>query len=138
MCLGFLLFVVILICIIWNFRTKLFTGGSLHMNLAEPHATDVRTGKKTWEGRLNKGKFALMRIGDVVRINRDFNVRITGKSTYSTFKEFIDDRGLDKVLPTEYEKGSTTTQAISVYRKFYSKKKESQYGVLGLGVEVIN
>lgn len=39
--------------------------------VAEPFEA-VATGKKTIEGRLNKGKFAQFAIGDIIKIRRDY------------------------------------------------------------------
>lgn len=109
-----------------------------HMGLAEPHATDVHKGLKTWEGRLNKGKHATFKKGDIITVNGKFKVRVLGVKKYDRFIDLIEEQGLDKVLPTEHEKGSTPQEAVdNVYRQFYPAEKEEQFGVLGINIEVV-
>ena len=139
--LEFILFLIVVYmfcrCSSMRVGPRIYGGGG-SMGLAEPHRTDVRNGEKTWEGRLNKGKHAAFKIGDIIDINNEFKIKVVEKAQYKTFESFINDKGLKNVLPTEHKKGSSTRQAVdNVYRKFYPKRKEKKHGVLGIRMELI-
>jgi len=41
------------------------------INIQEQYLSFILTGKKTVEGRLNKGKFAEIKVGDILEIKND-------------------------------------------------------------------
>jgi len=109
------------------------------MNVSEPWYTLISLGIKTIEGRLNKGKFKEMQVGDIIEwTNNDFNkrstiTRITKKISYNTFEEYLQTEGLENCLPgiNNIEDGK------NVYYKYYSQEAEREFGVLAIGLEII-
>ena len=108
-------------------------------NVSEPWFSLIKKGIKTVEGRLNKGKFSKMKVGDIVEWNnknKKFITRITAIRHYKTFEDMIKTEGLDKVLP--YHKIETVKQGVNmVYYQFYSKEDETKYGVIAIEVSVL-
>jgi ASC-1-like (ASCH) protein len=108
-------------------------------NLSEPWFTLISLGLKTVEGRKNKGRFKDMQVGEIVEWkNADFNLRsvltrIAHKKEYDTFAEYLETEELDKCLPgiTNMEDG------LSVYYKYFTKEDEKEFGVVAIGLELI-
>lgn len=72
---------------------------------------DIIAGRKTIEGRLNRGKFAEYHVGDIVKLRRDHRdvhgilhdgepdaarVEITGIRRYATFLEMVTSEGFER------------------------------------------
>ncbi len=122
-----------------------FTGGMniepkyKNENLSEPWFSLISLGLKTVEGRKNKGKFKEMQVGDIVEwVNNDFLPRkvytkITGKSEYKTFAEYLENEGLDNCLPGI----PSLEHGLSVYFKYYTKEDEAEFGVIAIKLELI-
>ena len=102
-------------------------------NVQEPYFSFIKEGKKTVEGRLNKGKFANMQVGDVVVVNDDFDIKIIAKRTYDSFSDMIENEGIQNVIPN----ASSLEEAVAVYYKFYTKEQEKMYGVLAIEMKQI-
>jgi ASC-1-like (ASCH) protein len=100
------------------------------MKIAEPWFGHVLRGDKQVEGRLMKGKFATLKVGDILCINGVVNYKVTGLRQYASFRDMIQQEGIDRVLPgvTDIEEG------CSVYRQFYTAEDENQYGVVAIEV----
>lgn len=106
---------------------------------------DIIAGRKTVEGRLNKGKFAKYRIGDTVALRRDYRdadgvlhdgvsdaarVRIVAIRHYPTFLAMVNTEGYQRVIPS----AASAQAAADEYNKFYSAEDQSHYGVLGIEI----
>ena len=108
-------------------------------NLSEPWFTLISLGLKTIEGRKNKGVFKEMKVGELIKWeNNNFNprtvtTRITKKTEYPTFKEYLEKEGLDKCLPGI----KNIEDGLSVYFKYYTKEDEEKYGVIAIQLELI-
>lgn len=80
-----------------------------------------------------------MKENDIVEwTNNDFHPRsvrsiITGKNTYSTFKEYLEAEQVSKCLHgfTNVEDG------LKVYFKYYTKEMEKQHGVVAIHLQVL-
>lgn len=88
------------------------------MNLQEPHFTNVKTGIKQYEIRINDKKRQKMNIGDTVTINNDFTVKIIDKKIFKSFTDAITEYGHKAVLPDT----NTFEEAIGVYNRFPHEK----------------
>jgi ASC-1-like (ASCH) protein len=107
--------------------------------LSEPWFSLISLGLKTVEGRKNKGRFKEMEVGDIIEFtNNDFNsrsvlTRITRKTEYSTFTEYLETEGLDRCLPgiPDLETG------LSVYYKYFTKEDEKEFGVIAINIELV-
>lgn len=104
------------------------------INVQEPYLTSILSGKKTVEGRLNKGKFLELQVGDVLRINNESDFRVIAKNVYSNFREMIEKEGLNNVIPDK----KAIDDAVMIYYKFYSKEDEQKYGVVGIKIARYN
>lgn len=126
-----------------NFDNIKLGGRMLKEHLSQPFFDNIKSGRKKYEGRLNKpGKF---QINDVVvwynddnGLYQEFTTKITNMQYFPTFKLAIDSVGLENILPSEYDIGSSIDQAIiNVYRRWYSEEKEAELGIVLLEFEFI-
>ena len=104
--------------------------------VSDPWFGYIKSGKKTIEGRKNKGDFKEMKIGDIVKwIHSDDSVltKIVGKNEYKTFKEYLETEGLPNCLPGI----DTIEDGVKVYYKYYTPEDEAKYGVLAIKLEKI-
>ena len=109
---------------------------------------DIIAGRKTIEGRLNRGKLAQYQVGDFVSLRRDIRdqhgilhdggpdaalVKITAVRHYNTFLDLTTAEGYEKVIPHAH----STQQAADEYNKYYSAEDQASYGVLAVEVQFI-
>jgi len=101
-------------------------------NIQEPYASFVVDGQKTVEGRLNRGKFAELAVGDIVEMNDERTpFEIVAKNVYATFREMLEAEGIANVLPDTF----SLERGVEVYRKFYSEEEEKEFGVVALRIK---
>lgn len=102
------------------------------INIQEPYLSYVLRGQKTVEGRLNKGKFAAINVGDIIEIepNKE-RFEVVYKNKYGSFKEMIEKEGVKKVIPD----ADNIDKAVDVYYKFYTKEQEKEFGVIAIGIK---
>jgi len=110
--------------------------------VSEPWFSLIKEGKKTAEGRLNKGDFAKFKEGDIViwtNGKKKVKTKITKVVNYKTLYDMIKNERLKNVLP---ESGIRTIQGgvDKVYRSppvNYTEEKEKHFGVLAIRIKVI-
>lgn len=109
------------------------------MHVSEPWFSLISLGIKTIEGRLNKGKFKAMEVGELIEwTNNDFSSRhiltkIKDKRYYNSFKEYLETEGLEKTLPAI----PNIKMGTDVYYKYYNKQDEQKYGIVAIELELI-
>ena len=109
------------------------------LSVDEPWFSLISLGLKTIEGRLNKGLFKKMEIGDIVKWtndkfgSRNVLTKIINKTEYKTFEEYLTDKTLEKCLPSIKE----MSNGLSVYFTYYTKEQENEFGVVAITLEVI-
>lgn len=113
---------------------KVFT-----ITLKQPWLGLIRDGKKTIEGRLNRGIFSKLRIGDkVLWLNKHSGEKVLTKivslNRYDTFREMISDNGIENILPGI----DSIEEGVNVYGRYYSDEDQRENGVIALGIEVID
>lgn len=106
---------------------------------------DIIAGRKTIEGRLNKGKFAEYRVDDVVRLRRDARdeqgilrdgtpdaarVKIVAIRKYPDFLAMVEAEGYNKVIPS----AESAEVAAAEYDRYYSAEDQARYGVLAIEI----
>ena len=108
-------------------------------HLSEPWFTLMMLGLKTVEGRLNKGSFKDMNVGDIITfynedtIYREFNVKIIKINTYNNFEAYLRKETLGKCLP-----GFTRIKdGLQVYYKYFSKEDEKNYKIKAFTLELV-
>ncbi len=106
----------------------------ININVQEPYLSFILNGQKTVEGRLNKGKFATIQLGDILIINNLIDkFKIVGKNNYPTFKAMIEAEGLKNIIPDK----ETIDEAVDVYYNFYTNDQEKEFGVLAIQLKKI-
>ena len=108
-------------------------------SVSEPWFTLIALGIKKVEGRLDKGSFSQMESGNIVEwTNSDFGMRkvitrITRKTKYASFREYLEAEGLSNCLP-----GITSVDmGVAIYHKYYEPVEEVVNGVLAIELEVL-
>ncbi len=104
----------------------------------EPYFTFVKNGIKTIEGRLKKEAYSEIKSGDSVIVMNEqetdsFVVTVRSVKYYGSFKEMLEHENIERVLPD----AKSIEEGVMIYRQFYSKEQESQYGVVALEVSVM-
>ncbi|AYV82236.1 MAG: hypothetical protein Homavirus19_5 [Homavirus sp.] len=114
----------------------------IEVSLSEPWFSLIKNGEKKVEGRLNKGLFERIGVGQQItffnmdRITKQkntFTCKVVDKKPYDTFEEMLEKEGLQNVLPDRSLK--TVQDGVNVYRRWYNETMEKQYGVMALHVD---
>jgi len=100
-------------------------------SVSEPWFSLIASGVKTCEGRLWKGAFRIMEVGDVLEFyhgERVCRAVITEMARYDTFGTYLLGEGLERCLPGV----ESLEEGVAVYRQYYSEEEEKMYGVVGI------
>lgn len=100
------------------------------INVNEPYYSFLVGGEKTIEGRLNKGKFVDIKVGDVLLLNNNERFEVIGRREYENFKDMLEAEGYKKVLPDK----DSLEEAEAVYYEFFTPEQEKKYGVVAFEV----
>ena len=107
---------------------------------------DIIAGRKTIEGRLNRGKFAEYLVGGIVSLRRDHRdsrgilqdgernaaqVKIIAIRHYETFIDMVEIENYKSVIPS----ANRAEEAAAIYDNYYSLEDQNKYGVLAIEVE---
>lgn len=110
---------------------------------------DIIAGRKTIEGRLNRGKFAEYQVGDTVSLRRDIRdehgvlhdgeldaaqVEVVAIRHYRSFLELVQAEGCYRVIPS----ATSAEAAAAEYDKCYSPEEQAHYGVLAVEVKMLS
>lgn len=110
---------------------------------------DIIAGRKTIEGRLNRGKFADYKPGDRVWLRRDYRdqngvlqdgeprqvlVEVTAVRHYRTSLAMVTAEGFKSVIPY----AATAEAAAAEYDKYYSAEDQAKYGVLAIAFRIVS
>jgi ASC-1-like (ASCH) protein len=110
-----------------------------HINLTikQPWFNLIKASKKTIEGRLNKGIFTNLKPNDIIIWQHEklkLKVIVKFINHYGSFKEMLLSEGLPKVLPTI----PSIENGVNIYHKYFSPDEEEKYGVVAIGMQIIN
>ena len=109
---------------------------------------DIIAGRKTIEGRLNKGKFAEYKVGDTISLRRDIRdangvlhdgqpdaarVEVLATRQYKDFISMVTEEGYKRIIPSAVDAES----AADEYNKYYSTEDQRTYGVLAIEIKPI-
>jgi ASC-1-like (ASCH) protein len=106
-----------------------------NITVKEPWFSLIKNEKKTVEGRLNRGLFKRINVGDViVWVNKNIKCTtiITYLNNYSSFRELLEKEGLGKVLPTI----KSVDAGVNLYHQYFSEKDEEENGVVAIGLKI--
>jgi ASC-1-like (ASCH) protein len=94
----------------------------------------IEQGKKRFEGRLFKGDWQQVALGDLIELvstDKSVIVQVTDLRRYTDFKEAFIDLG-DRLVPIE---GIDADTVVTLYREYYEDVAEQ--GVLCVGVSLL-
>lgn len=104
-------------------------------HLSEPWFSLTKLSLKTVEGRLRKGDFASMAIGDHITFTntefgftRAFVSEIIDLRVYPSFRAYLEQETLARTLPGI----ETLDDGLAIYRRYYTEEDEQRYTVLAL------
>jgi len=99
--------------------------------VSEPWFTLLKLKIKTVEGRLNKGDFLNMKIGDIIIFTnvelgflRKFQIEIKQITIYNNFETYLESETLCRCLPGI----DTIEEGLQVYHRYY--QKTDQYKIM--------
>jgi len=100
--------------------------------ISEPWFSLIKLRIKKVEGRLNKGDFANMIIGDLIiftnnelGFERNFKIEIKHITCYDTFKTYLEHETIERCLPGI----DNIEDGLNVYYKYYKKSDELEYKI---------
>jgi ASC-1-like (ASCH) protein len=109
-------------------------------SLQEPWFSLIKNGTKTIEGRLSRGLYATFQVGEVIVWKNDsdssalpFQTLIKRISKYDSFRQMLEQEGIEHVLPTV----ASIEEGVAVYRRFYSEEQEKEHKVLAIEINVL-
>lgn len=105
----------------------------IKINIQEPYKTFILKGIKIVEGRLNKGKFARIKVGDILEIgSEEIKFNVIKRNIYSNFREMLKKEGIKNVIPDKND----INDAVNVYYKFYTKEQEKEFQVVAIKIQM--
>jgi ASC-1-like (ASCH) protein len=104
----------------------------------EPYFSFEKSGVKTIEGRVRKGKYSQIEPGDYINVHTNdetdhFKVRVKRVTAYPSILEMLENEDLEKLLPDV----DTIYRGVQLYGKFYSIEQELEFGMVAIEVELI-
>lgn len=106
----------------------------IEINVQEPYLGYILSGKKTVEGRLNKGKFGSLKNGDILTIGSTVNeYEVIATQVYKNFREMIENEGVENVIPDK----NSIDDAVAVYYNFYTPEQEKEFGVVAIKIKKV-
>ena len=97
---------------------------------------NIICGRKTIEGRLDKGFFKKIKENDILFFcssTKYCKVKITKIDKFSNFNDLLKNNNLHDVLPNI----KNLDEGIKKYKKYYSDESVKKFGVLGIHIELI-
>lgn len=107
------------------------------ISVQNPYFLLIKEGKKTVEGRVHKNKYREMQVGDLIEFQNENDpqqtllCRIEHKRVYPSFKQMLDQEGVDLCLPgvQSVDKGE------SIYHGFPSYPEGAmEFGVVAFRI----
>lgn len=126
-------------------------GFPLQINVAEPWFTLIKSSQKTVEGRLCRGIFSGLQVGNLLSISRSntqlpasacmeacteactVEVEVTRVTRYASFEQYLTKEGLEHTLPGV----QAIADGVAVYRQFYSAELELEHGVVAIHIQLL-
>jgi ASC-1-like (ASCH) protein len=105
----------------------------------EPWFGYLKSGQKTIEGRIKRGKYARIKAGDQIEVNNENEsekvlVEVIRMKNYPTFKDMLAREPIGRLLPGV----SGIDEGLSIYREFYSQDEEIKFGVVAIEVKLLS
>ncbi|MBD3273460.1 ASCH domain-containing protein [Candidatus Dependentiae bacterium] len=110
----------------------------IKLSLMHKYFENIKSGKKTIEGRLNKEKYQKLKINDKIefksnKTNEKIICKITHINKYSNFKTMLINEGINNMLP----KINNLKEAIKIYESIPGYKENvKKYGTIAIGIKI--
>ena len=110
-----------------------------YMNLCSEPFNSIKNKEKIYELRLLDSKRQKLKVGDTITFtnldNKEtLSVKVVRLHKFSSFEELYNNLPLDKC---GYNKSNINKANPNDMEKYYSKEKQSQYGVVGIEISLI-
>ncbi len=109
------------------------------MKLQPEYYNFILNGTKRIEIRLFDEKRQQIKIGDTIKflkepeLNESFEAKVVGLLRYNSFEDMFNDFDISVLS----DKSMTKDELIDVLEEFYTKEKQTKYGVLGIRIELM-
>lgn len=104
------------------------------ISVSEPWFSLMKNKKKKIEGRLNKGTFAELQKGEIIKFvngGDNFRAKIKKIVKYDTFKQYLSQEGLKRTLPNV----KTIEEGCDIYYKYYTREQEKEFKILAIYIK---
>jgi ASC-1-like (ASCH) protein len=95
----------------------------------------ISMGMKTVEGRLNKGDFLNIQIGDIITFTNEGHPDVTKMIVdiryYQSFHDMLEHEGLNHVLPGI----DSIDHGVYIYEQYYPPSEQALHGVVAIQLE---
>lgn len=131
-----------------KYKNAKIKGGAIYsLSVKQPWFDLMKSGKKTVEGRLNRGIFTKIKKGDSIEwLNKKTRDKITLKIKdmiiYESFKEMLEKEGILRVLPSreiikilDGNEEKAINEGIKIYMNYFSERDEKLFGVVAIVFE---
>ena len=107
------------------------------MNLQPKYFDFIKNGTKRIELRLYDEKRQQIKLGDSIEFlkseNEKFKAKVIGLLRYETFSDLFNDFDISVLA----DQSMTKQELLNVLQEFYTPEKQTQYGVLGIRLELL-
>ena len=109
------------------------------MKLQPEYYNFILNGTKRIEIRLFDEKRQQIKIGDTIKflkepeLNESVEAKVVGLLRYNSFEDMFNDFDISVLS----DKSMTKDELIDVLEEFYTKEKQTKYGVLGIRIELM-
>lgn len=124
------------------------TASDMKVNLPQIHKSGlkekwfnfIKSGQKTIEGRLNRGTFSRVNVGDIVEFTKSgsdemVRVKVIDIKKYKSFEDmFVSSNNINAALPGV----DSPTAAVEIYHKIYTEDMIRQHGVVAAHIRLID
>lgn len=116
--------------------------GFYKITVRQPWFDLIKSGKKTAEGRLNRGLFAKLKVGDIVQWQQSdnpanfVNTTVVNLRKYATFADMLAAERLKNTLPVD-DINTINKGLKEVYHKIYKHADEQKFGVVAIRLQVV-
>lgn len=107
-------------------------GGSIiKSHIKNKYYKYIKEGKKTIDGRLNRGKYAKLKKGDILYFN-DICTKINKIVKYDNFKDMLNNEEVKNIFPDMLHKN----EGLNIYNKFYTDFDQELFGVVAIHLKL--
>lgn len=107
----------------------------LRKHVSMPWYDFISMGMKTVEGRLNKGDFRNIQVGDIITFTSegqpDVPKMVVGLRHYRSFRDMLEHEGLSHVLPGI----DSIDHGVFIYEQYYPPSEQALHGVVAIHLE---